>query len=136
MALDVLQSILEAEKSAAEVMAAAQRDAVDIIKEAENAARLRDKTRPDADGGDIAEGRDGAMAERANIGLGAIILQIGEIEKRQRLGGGLTQIMVIHNSKPPPAIIVFRMAARRFPPKGAISFVCSWLMVAFGMPAP
>ena len=43
MALDVLQSILEAEKSAAEVMAAAQRDAVDIIKEAENAARLRER---------------------------------------------------------------------------------------------
>ena len=43
MALDVLQSILEAEKSAAEVLAAAQRDAVDIIKEAENAARLRER---------------------------------------------------------------------------------------------
>ena len=43
MAQDVLQSILEAEKSAAEVMAAAQRDAVDIIKEAENAARLRER---------------------------------------------------------------------------------------------
>ena len=43
MALDVLQSILEEEKSAAEVLAAAQRDAVDIIKEAENAARLRER---------------------------------------------------------------------------------------------
>ena len=43
MAQDVLQSILEAEKSAAEGMAAAQRDAVDIIKEAENAARLRER---------------------------------------------------------------------------------------------
>ena len=43
MAQDVLQSILEEEKSAAEVMAAAQRDAVDIIKEAENAARLRER---------------------------------------------------------------------------------------------
>ena len=43
MALDVLQSILEAEKSAAEVLAAAQRDAVDIVKEAENAARLRER---------------------------------------------------------------------------------------------
>ena len=43
MAQEVLQSILEEEKSAAEVMAAAQRDAVDIIKEAENAARLRER---------------------------------------------------------------------------------------------
>ena len=43
MALDVLQSILEAEKSAAEVLAAAQRDAVDIVKEAENAARKRER---------------------------------------------------------------------------------------------
>ena len=43
MAQDVLQSILEAEKTAAQVMAAAQRDAVDIIKEAENAARLRER---------------------------------------------------------------------------------------------
>lgn len=43
MAQDVLQSILEEEKSAAEVMAAAQRDAVEIIKEAENAARLRER---------------------------------------------------------------------------------------------
>ena len=43
MAQDVLQSILEEEKSAAEVMAAAQRDAVDIVKEAENAARLRER---------------------------------------------------------------------------------------------
>ena len=38
MAQEVLQSILEEEKSAAEAIAAAQRDAVDIIKEAENAA--------------------------------------------------------------------------------------------------
>ena len=43
MAQDVLQSILEEEKSAAEVMAAAQRDAVDIVKEAENAARKRER---------------------------------------------------------------------------------------------
>ena len=43
MAQDVLQSILEAEKSAAEVLAAAQRDAVDIVKEAENAARKRER---------------------------------------------------------------------------------------------
>ena len=43
MAQEVLQSILEAEKSAAEAIAAAQRDAVDIIKEAENAARLRER---------------------------------------------------------------------------------------------
>ena len=43
MAQEVLQSILEEEKSAAEAIAAAQRDAVDIIKEAENAARLRER---------------------------------------------------------------------------------------------
>lgn len=43
MALDVLQSIMEAEKSAAEVLAAAQQDAVDIVKEAENAARRRER---------------------------------------------------------------------------------------------
>lgn len=43
MALDVLQSILEAEKSAAEVLAAAQQDSVDIVKEAENAARQRER---------------------------------------------------------------------------------------------
>ena len=43
MAQDMLQSILEEEKSAAEAIAAAQRDAVDIVKEAENAARLRER---------------------------------------------------------------------------------------------
>ena len=43
MAQEVLQSILEVEKSAAEAIAAAQRDAVDIIKEEENAARLRER---------------------------------------------------------------------------------------------
>ena len=43
MAQEVLQSILEEEKSAAEMIAAAQQDAVDIIKEAENAARLRER---------------------------------------------------------------------------------------------
>ena len=43
MAQEVLQSILEEEKSAAEAIAAAQQDAVDIIKEAENAARLRER---------------------------------------------------------------------------------------------
>lgn len=43
MALDVLQSILEAEKSAAEVLQKAEQGAADVVKTAELVARERER---------------------------------------------------------------------------------------------
>ncbi len=67
MALDVLQSILDAEKSAEEVLAAADQSAAELVKAAENAARERER---DASARSrelykklLADAREGAEAE-------------------------------------------------------------------------